>query len=444
MTVRDTIYALSSGAGRAGIAIVRVSGPRAGEAIERIAGRGAIARKAQYRALRDPVSGEQLDRGIVLWFPGPDSATGEDVAEFHVHGSRSVVSGLFDALRQFQDCRPAMAGEFLRRAFAAGKLDLIEVEGLADLLAAETAAQRRLALRQATGHASEVFEEWRGRLIKILAHVEALIDFGEEEDTARLAVNGILQDVKRLTGEMAAELLRGRRAVAVREGAKVVLAGPPNTGKSSLLNALARRDAAIVSARPGTTRDIIEVPLDFGDVPITLTDTAGLREDTEDEIERIGIERSLAEMRNAEIVVWVDAPDVAGSAASPEARTADIVVQNKCDLLGLEAGLRRDDSELRVSAKSGAGLDRLAEALRDCLDRKYGQAQSALLTRERQTRAVEDSIRFLNDALAHSNEAIEVVAEDLRNAATALSRLTGRIHVEDLLSSIFGEFCIGK
>lgn len=448
MNGRETIYALSSGAGRAGIAVVRVSGPQAAEAIKSIAGKLPVVRKAQFGALKDPVSGELLDRGIVLWFPGPNSATGEDIAEFHVHGSRSVVATLFEVLRRLPDCRPAEPGEFLRRAFSSGKVDLIEVEGLADLLAAETSAQRRLALRQATGHASSVFEDWRSKLLGASAHIEALIDFSEEEDTARLAVAGVLGGVKELAGEMEVELRRGRRAVAVRLGAKVVLAGPPNTGKSSLLNVLARRDVAIVSARPGTTRDVIEVPLDFGGVPITLTDTAGLRTDTGDEIEQIGIQRSLAEISGAEVVIWVAAADAPGSAIAAESKTADIVVVNKSDLGRDDSGLIRNDAgfaaSIRLSAKTGEGIDEFIEALRTCLDRKYGQTELALLTRERQTRAVEDSIRHLNEALEHEGEPAEVLAEDLRSAAVALGRLTGRIHVEELLSSIFSEFCIGK
>jgi tRNA modification GTPase len=448
MIFRDTIYALSSGAGRAGIAIIRVSGPQARAAILKMSARLPPARRANYVSLRDPDTGELYDRGLVLWFPGPGSATGEDVAEFHVHGSRAVVDGLMGCLAGLEACRPAMPGEFLRRAFGAGKLDLVEVEGLADLLAAETAAQRRLVQRQVSGLASRTFEDWRARLLRILALVEASVDFSDERDVLVLATDKIADQAVTLVKEMEIELARGRRTPVVRLGAKVVLAGVPNTGKSSLLNALARREAAIVSAKPGTTRDVIEVPLDIDGLPVTLTDTAGLRSNVVDEIEGMGIGRTEQEIVNADVVVWVHSQDIPGSADATEARSADLIVQNKCDVDDSGLRLYRNDAalpkHLAISAKTGQGIGDLLTAIGEILRARYGQGEAALITRERQIRAVEETIRFLNEAIRTQDGPPEIIAENLRRAGTALARLTGRIDVEDLLSVIFAEFCIGK
>lgn len=447
MSVGETIFALSSGAGKAGIAVLRISGPMAREATLRLCGTLPAPRVARYGQFREPVSGEVLDSGISLWFPGPRSATGEDVAEFHVHGGRAVVEALFGVLKTLENTRLALPGEFLRRAFAAGKADLIEIEGLADLLNAETAAQRRLAMRQAGGFASGVFEGWRNSLLQLAAHVEALVDFGDEEDVARLESGQFSDRIRVLAGSMSAELERALIGRPVRQGFKVVLAGLPNTGKSSLLNALARRDVAIVSPLPGTTRDAIEAPLEIDGLLVTLTDTAGLRKVTADEIEMIGIGRSRRELERADLVVWVSAYDVDGSANISWGGSVDIAVRNKCDIQDLELRLARNEDNgtgIAVSARTGQGIDRLLNEIGRLLRSRYGQGEAALLVRERQVQAVQESIRSLNDAAGHVGGPLEVLAEDLRRAGVALARLTGRIDVEDMLAAIFSEFCIGK
>lgn len=447
MNGNDTIFALSTAAGKAGIAVVRVSGRSAADCVNRIFGRLPPPRSASYGALREPVGGEIFDRGIVLWFPGPASATGEDMAEFHVHGSRAVLRCLLESLTSVEGCRPAEAGEFARRSFAAGKMGLVEIEGLADLLAAETAAQRRMALRQAGGIASEVFDQWRRRLIVVSAEVEALVDFADEDGVAEAAGGRWKSLAAGLTEDMAAEVRRSRLSARVREGAKVVLAGPPNAGKSSLLNALARRDVAIVSAIPGTTRDVLEVPLDIGGLLVTLTDTAGLRT-TSDEIEVAGVDRAKREAESADLFIWVSSKDLAGSATESTDRRADLLVENKCDLPGVSiSGLNRNDSSrvwLEVSARSGQGLDALLAKIGDQLRAGLGEGENGILSRARQVQAVQESIRLLNDAVQRSGDSVELIAEDLRRAGDALGRLTGRIGVEDLLAYIFSEFCIGK
>ena len=443
MTKSDTIYALSSGAGVAGIAVIRLTGPAAGMALDMMAGSRPTARQASLRAIRDSHTGAILDRGVVLWFPGPNTVTGEDVAEFHVHGSSAVAAAVFSSLNRLEGVRPAEAGEFTRRAFHNGRMDLVEVEGLADLLKAKTEAQRRLALHHLMGEASSVYEDWRGELIKVLAHVEAAVDFADEEGVAEAAVADVAVKVAQLHGSMAAALAQAEQAVAVRDGVRVVLAGHPNTGKSSLLNAIARREAAIVSSIPGTTRDVIEVNIDLGGIPVILSDTAGLRDNSTDEIELIGIGRTKKELRGADLVIWIYAPDVDGSHTFPADIKPDLIARNKSDL---EIGHRDDNDGNRfsISTRTGAGMAELIDGVAELVKQKYGHAENAVIVRARQKQAILESIRYLNDSLRHGTEHLELVAEDLRKAATALARVTGRIDVEDLLSAIFSEFCIGK
>ncbi|MBM3519323.1 MAG: tRNA uridine-5-carboxymethylaminomethyl(34) synthesis GTPase MnmE [Alphaproteobacteria bacterium] len=439
---RDTIFAVASGAGRAAIAVLRVSGPRAVELVTALAGNLPRPRLATLRTLTNQTTGEILDRGLVLWMPGPHSATGEDVAEFHVHGGSTVIAGLCQELARHRSVRPAEAGELTRRAFANGRIDLVEAEGLADLLAAETPMQRRLALGLMLGAASARYEEWRSRLLRALAMVEAAIDFSEESDVARYALVGLDSDVKALAAEMSAALAGYALAREIRSGITVVLAGPPNTGKSSLLNRLAEREAAIVSPRPGTTRDVIEVRMELGGMAVTVMDTAGLRQAAGDEIENEGMARTRARAGAANLLIWVAAQDVAESLAIEKGLSPDLVLLNKSDL-AQERVKESENRVLPVSAKTGAGIAELVARLAEMLRERYHRAESAVIVRERHRAAVTESIRMLND-FDLNGRPLEMKAESLRLAAHALGRVTGHIDVESLLDAIFAEFCIGK
>ncbi len=439
MTSSDTIYAVSSGTGKAGIAVIRISGPQAGGAITALAGKLPAARRAAVRKLSDPPTGDVLDQAVVLWLPGPASVTGEDVAEFHVHGSAAVIAGVFAAFNTVPGLRPAEPGEFTRRAFANGRMDLVEAEGLADLLNSRTGRQRHQAMHHLMGNASSVYEDWRLKLLTILARVEAAVDFVEEEGVAEAAIASVKTDVEALAGVMASALAAAGQAAVVRDGIKVVLAGLPNTGKSSLLNALAKREAAIVSSRPGTTRDAIEVTVEIEGLPVRLTDTAGLRDDSPDEIETIGIARTHRELTEADIVVWVSAPDVTDSMTPWRDVAPSLRVLNKVDLAAASA-----PPSIAVSARSGAGVPELIAELARLVRDRYGQSGHPVIVRDRQKHAVLETIRHLNDSLRHDAAQLELAAEDLRKAAHSLGRITGRIDVEDLLTAIFSEFCIGK
>ena len=430
-----TIFAPATARGRAGVAIVRVSGPMAGPSLARLSGVIPAPRVARFAALAEPETGEAIDQGLTLWFPGPASFTGEDVAEFHVHGGPAVVTALLAALGRIEDCRLAEAGEFSRRAFLNGKLDLTQVEGLGDLIEAETAAQRRQALNQMAGGFARIAEGWALRLTRTLAHVEAAIDFPDEDlpgdllGPARLVAETLEQEIR-------LRLADGRRGEILRDGLSVALIGPPNSGKSSLMNALAGRDAAIVSAQAGTTRDVIEVHLDLGGYPVILADTAGLREGA-DPIEAEGIRRARARAAAADLrllVLDADAPDsLAGFAALRD--DATLLVWNKIDRAAPPA------EGLAVSAATGQGLGALIEALAARAAGLLG-GDAPIVTRERHRAALEECVGSLSRAVAGADPAL--VAEDLRLAVRALGRITGRVDVEDLLDVIFRDFCIGK
>ena len=315
MPDRSTIFALSSGRPPAAIAVVRVSGPRAGVALEKLIGRLPEPRKAALARVRDPASGEVIDEALALWFPAPRSETGEDVAELQLHGGQAVIAGVLDALAMIEGCRPAEAGEFTRRAFENGRLDLTAVEGLADLIAAETQAQRRLAFRQLKGLIGDRAEAWRRRLIEALALVEARIDFSDEADVPEDLLGPALHAAQQLRDEIAGVLADGRRGERLRDGLVVAIAGPPNAGKSTLLNRLARREAAIVSPYAGTTRDVIEVHLDLDGYPVTLLDTAGIR-DSDEPVEQEGVRRARERAAAADLVLWVIDPSAGGLAAN--------------------------------------------------------------------------------------------------------------------------------
>lgn len=459
MMTQDTIFAPSTAPGRAGVAVVRISGPEAGAALAALGGSQLPPpRVAVLRRLFDPADGRALDRGLVLWFPRPASFTGEDVGEFHLHGGRAVVAAVLDALSGVPGLRPAEAGEFTRRAFDNGKLDLSAVEGLADLIDADTEAQRRQALRQMEGGLARRSGAWAARLTRVLAHAEAAIDFVEEEIPADLQ-DLALADLAEISAEIGAVLNDGHRGERLREGLSVVILGAPNAGKSSLLNALAQREAAIVSETAGTTRDVVEVHLDLGGYPVILADTAGLREIAEHEggqaaIERAGIARARERAARADVqLLMVDLTVAAKDPAQLDAVRAlfdhrSLLLLNKADRCDPAAVARlcedvKDCDPLVVSAKQGTGLDHLLARLVERAERGLdGAEEGAGITRLRHRRALEDCREALERAQAAPLP--ELTAEELRLAVRALGRITGRVDVEDLLDIVFSEFCIGK
>jgi tRNA modification GTPase len=439
MTIRDTIFAPATPAGRGGVAVLRISGPGAGPALQALTGRPLPApRLATLAELRDPADGAPLDRGIVLWFPGPASYTGEDVVELHLHGGRAVTRGVVEALSRIAGLRPAEPGEFTKRAFLAGKLDLTGAEAVADLVDAETRAQRLQALRQLGGALGQLYEGWRSALMRALAMTEAALDFPDEGLPPELAAEAE-RIVAEVSAAIAVHLDDAGRGERLREGVHIAILGPVNAGKSSLLNALARRDAAIVSDRPGTTRDVVEVALDLRGFPVVLADTAGLR-DTADEIEAEGIRRSHRRAAEADLrLVIRDAAEPAPADASLGPGPDTIRVLNKIDQV---PDASRADDEIAVSIRTGAGLDRLLAVLAEAVERRLTGDGSPALTRARHRAALEDA----RDALARVPSAPlpELAAEDLRLALRAIGRITGRVDVEDMLDLLFGSFCIGK
>jgi len=435
----DTIFALATGAGRGAIAVLRMSGAASGPILRAMAGTLPKARQASLRRLRAVPRGEVLDQALVLWLPGPASYTGEDSAELHLHGGPAVIAAVAGALASL-GARPAEAGEFTRRAFLNGRMDLTAAEGIADLIAAETQAQRRQALRQADGALARLLEGWAERLIRLLAHQEAAIEFADDDlpsDLGQRARAGAAA----LRAEVASHLAEDGRGERLREGVVVAILGAPNAGKSSLLNALAGREAAIVSARAGTTRDVVEVRLVLAGVPVTLADTAGLR-DAADEIEQEGIRRARRRAEEADLVLAVFAADATPDASTLAwVRPGTLVVANKVDLAPAR-GLIGRVAPLALSARTGSGLDALRMRLEAEAVRLAGTGDAALLTRPRHRAALSEAATWL--AQAEGAALPELVSESLRAALRALGRLTGRVGVEDILDVVFGEFCIGK
>jgi tRNA modification GTPase len=429
----DSIYALSSGAVPAGVAVIRISGPRAGEALEALIGSLPEPRRAALRNIRAPGRDEVVDQGLVLWFPGPKSETGEDMAELQVHGGRAVVQALFDVLAAL-GLRLARPGEFLRRAFDGGKLDLTEVEGLADLIAAETEVQRRQALGQARGGLAGRAEAWRLALIDLRAAIEARLDFSDEGDVSEALPPEFGKRIAAVRTEMREALAGARSGARLREGFRVAILGRPNAGKSSLLNALSRRDVAIVTEEPGTTRDVLEVPLDLGGYPVLLYDTAGLRE-TASAAETEGVRRARLTAEAADLILWLEDASAPGEGALDVPNRPTWRIATKLDLAPAPAG-----TELGISVKTGEGLQTLLDRLSSAAAEGLG-AGNALVTRERQKEAIGEAVAALSAAPASADE---ITADLLRAASEAIGRLSGRVDVEDVLDRLFNEFCIGK
>ncbi|SON58181.1 tRNA modification GTPase MnmE [Hartmannibacter diazotrophicus] len=437
----DTIFALSSGAPPSGIAVIRLSGPRVRFGLEKISGSVPPPRRAVLRAFRDPADGGLIDRGLLIFFEGPASATGEDMAELHLHGGRAVVAAMLRAFGSLDGLRLAQAGDFTRRAFENGKLDLTEVEGIADLIDAETEAQRRQALRQADGGLAVLVEGWRSRLLHARAMIEAELDFSDEEDVPGSVADSIWSDMGDLADEVRGHLVGAHFGERLRSGFEVALVGPPNAGKSSLLNALSRRDVAIVTDIPGTTRDSLEVHLDLGGYPVTLVDTAGLREGA-DVIEAEGIRRARQRAEHADLVLWLTETGEPAPADLRSQRRPVWAVQTKRDLVR-EGWVNPSEVEHSISVRSGEGLDDLIRSIGAFLAEQAPTTPS-IVTRERQRRCLEDFLAALDIGVKGDHLPLELRAEHLREAGDILGILSGRIGVEDVLGVIFASFCVGK
>jgi tRNA modification GTPase len=458
MTVRrgstDTIIALASGAGRAGIAVIRASGAGSSALLRQLSAHQPgvsretpmpAPRRAAIRSLHDR-DGAFLDEALVLWMPGPNSYTGEDTVEFHVHGGAAVIAAVLHAALQTGLCRVAEPGEFTRRAFDSGQMDLTQAEAIGDLIDAETEGQRRQAGRLYQGEAARTFEGWRGLLMSAMAALEASIDFPDEADIPLEVHLSALAPIANLASELAAALGDAGRLNAVREGFRIAILGPPNAGKSSLMNRIARRDAAIVSPIAGTTRDVVEVRLVLAGFPVWVADTAGLRE-ASDAIEAEGVRRALARAEEADLRIWVSdaSADVSRETLAAH-RPGDIEVLNKADLVGTAPARAGAEDVFVVSAKTGAGFEALERRLVQLVHERLAGDEAPLVTRARHRELVEEALRGVDRALAGAQSGIgaELVSEDLRLAARALGRITGTIDVDDLLERIFSQFCVGK
>lgn len=436
--VNDTIYALSSGGLPAGVAVIRVSGVAAFAVAEALTGPLPVARMAALKTIRTR-NGLTIDRGLVLIFPGPASFTGEDCVEIHVHGGKAVANALLDELSTFDRCRLAEHGEFSRRALENGKMDLVEVEGLADLIAAETEMQRRLALEHAAGGLSDLYNAWADRLTRSRALIEAELDFADEEDVPGSVSDLVWEDMERLRSELSDHLAGAQLGEIIRDGLKVVIAGPPNAGKSSLMNALAKREVAIVTDIAGTTRDVLHVDLNIEGYAVRLYDTAGLRE-TEEVVEREGIRRALMTVADADLVLSLaeigDRPQLDFPGFSGKVLT-----------LGTKSDIHAGspiDYDVLISSSSGVGLEQLHKLLRQDLSDRSEALSLALPSRLRHRTLLGESLAAVKAALAAEDKGLDVRAEYLRRAGNSLGRITGRVDVEDLLDVIFSEFCIGK
>lgn len=439
MSISDTIFTLSSGHLPSGVAVVRLSGDRSRFVHEAMLQHEPRARVAVLATVHNH-AGDVLDRGIVIWFPGPNSFTGEDCLEFHLHGGKAVVAAVLGALATFDGVRQAEAGEFSRRAFANGKLDLTQAEALADVISAETESQRRLAVQNADGRQRDLYHSWRMRLIHARAMIEAELDFSDEEDVPGSVANAVWPDMRDLAAEIGSHIAGFHRAEMVRDGFDVVIVGAPNAGKSSLLNTLVRREAAIVSPEAGTTRDLIEIALDLDGVKVRITDTAGLRTG-ESAVERIGVARALERAGQADLVVALI--DVSDPRPVPEIPTDARIVRagSKMDLV---AGQPRGDFDVTLSSATGEGVRELMALIAAEAQARIGGYGDILPSRTRHVALLTDAAQEIGKAVDLNSLPLELRAEHLRASSTHIGRLTGEVDVEDLLDVVFSAFCIGK
>jgi tRNA modification GTPase len=439
----ETIFALSSGRPPAAIAIVRISGPQARTALANLCGKVPEPRTVHVATLRDS-KGNAIDESVALFFPAPHSATGEDIAEFQIHGGRAVIAALFEAFGKIEGLRPAEPGEFTRRAFENGKLDLTEAEGLDDLIHADTDRQRRQALRQLKGLLGEKAESWRRQIIEASALVEAGIDFSDEGDVSAELIAPALKKISALKSEIEETLAASAQSERLRDGLVVAIAGPPNAGKSTLLNRLARREAAIVSPHAGTTRDAIEIHLDLDGYPVTLIDTAGIR-DTHDPVEQEGVRRARERARSADLVLWlVDASDAVPPEIDGELKGLPIwIARNKIDIANTVAP-KSSGEVFDISASRGDGVQELVARLISFAQEFFASSEDGIVSRARHRTLLQETADSLQRAAVAAGQGDELLAENLRIAVHSLGRLTGRVDVEDVLDVIFREFCIGK
>ena len=440
MIARDTIFALSSGGLPSGVAVLRVSGAQAGAVADVLVGGRPEPRRASLRWIRKR-DGARIDQAVVLFFPAPNSFTGEDCLEFQLHGGRAVVAALLHELGHFDGLRHAEPGEFSRRAFDNGRLDLVEIEGLADLIAADTEMQRKLAVEQSSGALSALYADWAERLTRIRALIEAELDFPDEEDVPGAISDQLWPKLAVLATEMNRHLAGAAASEIVRDGFRVAIAGAPNAGKSSLLNALARRDVAIVTDVAGTTRDVLGVDLDIGGYLVYLMDTAGIRE-TDDVVEQEGVRRAFRSIEQADLVLLLRSPDSMECNPGLSADNRFVTVQSKADLL--DAATPRDAGIVYVSARTGEGFDSLTKRIADAIEMRVTPEGDLGPARKRQADYLRRAVADIEQCLSNQAMSLELKAEYLRLAAHSLGKITGRVDVEDLLDVIFAEFCIGK
>ncbi|MEM7619102.1 MAG: tRNA uridine-5-carboxymethylaminomethyl(34) synthesis GTPase MnmE [Pseudomonadota bacterium] len=475
MSDQETIYALSTAPGRAGVAIIRISGPGVERTLNEIAGTTPRPRQASLRTLTHPITREHLDHALVISFPAPSSFTGEHVCEFHIHGGKAVIESVLEALSCCQGLRLAEPGEFSRRAFLNGKMDLTQIEGLADLINAQTESQRRQALQQSTGALGILYESWRNTIITGLAYIEAELDFSDEEDVPQSVASQAYQQIKESNKSIKEHLQDNHRGEIMRDGFRIVIAGPPNAGKSTLLNVLSQRQAAIVSEEAGTTRDAIEVHLNLNGYAVIITDTAGIRE-AHNKIEQEGIRRAQSYISNANLVLWCEdiaqvsnstnnAPSFVkelehilnqDSESIAQSKPVTCLVLNKVDQFSSEdiktvqQNLQKRDPEdivenaLLISAKTGFGVNHLIDHISQHVQTTLGTQDALLITRARHREHLEICKESLKSFLNAQELPLELQVEHLRIAANAIGRITGRIDVEDILGEIFSSFCIGK
>ncbi len=442
-----TIYALSSGSGISGIAVIRISGKNTSKVIKTLTGKNLPEpRVATLRKINKINSNELLDEGIIIWFPGPESYTGEDMAELHVHGSRSVVEAIHKSISQINNCRIAEPGEFTKIAFQNGKINLLKAESIADLISSETEIQRRQAMKVMSGKHSEIYEMWRENLLRILANFEAKIDF-PDEDLPKNILHDIKKKIENIINQINKTLNDGKVGERIREGFKIAIVGPPNVGKSSLINYLSKREVAIVSETAGTTRDVIETHLNIDGLPVIVSDTAGIR-DSKDEIEKKGIKLALEKAENADLNIVLIEPKNAYFAGFLKNIVSEksLLVINKSDL-GIDNILNdfKKYKPIIISIKKNQNLEKLIDAIKINLKNKFVNSENILITRERHRYQLEQCVYYLSEFKKKNDaEDYDIAAEDLRLAVRHLGIIVGKVDVEEILGSIFNHFCIGK